>query len=208
MNTEQQQTTRQELLNLSRQELVEMAGEFDPPVFIKDSWNKRTIVSKILQAQSKLGQQQPQADPQEPAFHQAGFAEAVNELNEQPAEPEPDGRGGPRAGAGRPTGTTEKEIALRLRTADENVREMVRLALSAINPTMEFSNDELDIVAVPYTKLYRYYVPESIRDSIWAAWAEAALGTIMLYRAINAKKSEKIQQPSGPDNLHGSYNLN
>ncbi len=65
-------------------------------------------------------------------------------------------------------------------------------------------------MAVPYSKLYRYYVPESIRESIWAAWAEAAFGTMMLYRAIKAKDAEKIQQPkpSDPANLHGGYGMN
>lgn len=205
----------QQLQNMERAELIDMAGEFNPPIAIKASWNKRTIANQIRKRQIKDNPQQA-AEPKQ--VKSEGFDDAVNELTNDDEPETLDGRGGPRPNAGRPEGSTDKELALTLETADENVRELIRTIAGFVDSTVEFSNEELDIVAVPYSKIYRYYVPTVVRNSIWMAFAQAAFGTMIFYRVIKAKAAfsnvqqkttpQPMQPNQDPANLHGTYNKN
>lgn len=195
-----------ELERLSRAELLEIAGRFNPPVPVKDYWTKSKIIGEIM-ARRKVEQiltepEQPEQGPQppepDPAFEAAlqaesdGFSEPV-EVPEKPKV------GGARPGAGRPKGSTLKEIALSLKEADPNIRAMLRVFFGFRYPHLDFSNEEIDLIALPLSKIAKYHLPSAIFEGVIMAYIEALAGYVMFMQVVRVKtaQQQKPQEQGG-----------
>ena len=189
------------LRKMKRLELVPMAEELG--IEVADRWTSLVLAKKIRDKQIQIAADAPEipsAPEAEKPREKPAFEELANDVEEiQPEETE--GRGGARDGAGRKPGKTDEMIAqersLAIVQPDPNVKFALQIIYDIMTkdaqeqiPEVALSEIELTNWSLSVSKPYVYFVPESVRNSAWAACLEAALITVAMIRC----KAMIIQQ--------------
>src|SRR3989339_506321 len=97
----------QQLRRLPKSQLMEIAGEFNPPVEVGKTSNRNMIAAAIRRRQIEANNHSVQGEQPNDLDVKDNNAEFEAALQNETAEPKKDGRGGARPGAGRPLGQTD-----------------------------------------------------------------------------------------------------
>lgn len=189
-----------QLEKMSKAELVLMASEFEQPVVLKRTWNKKQVASAIRKRQIKDQGGKPTDDPnRNPEFETAcGGGESESVTVEQ--------RGGSRPGAGRPPGITD--LKARIAKLPELPNLTIVKFLKTIFlmwshsqklPELALDDEDAESLALPYTQLQEYYFPNAIPEIVWV-WLSAGVTTalvletkISLVKIARQKKVEVVE---------------
>lgn len=188
------------LRKMKKHELIPMAEELG--IEVADRWTSLVLAKKIREKQIQLAADAPEipsAPEAEKPREKPDFEQLANEIPEEPEETE--GRGGARDGAGRKPGKTDEMIAqersLAIVQPDPNVKFALQIIYDIMTkdaqeqiPEVGLTETELTNWSLSVSKPYVYFVPESVRNSAWAACLEAALITVAMIRC----KAMIIQQ--------------
>lgn len=180
------------LQKMKREALREIATELG--IDWAERWPAVVLAKKIRQKQIEREADAPEISPTaeaEKPKEKPAFEELANDIEETPEETE--GRGGARDGAGRKPGKTDEMIAqersLSISQPDPNVKFALQIIYDIMTkdaqeqiPEVALTETELTNWSLSVSKPYVYFVPESVRNSAWAACLEAALITVAMIR--------------------------
>lgn len=182
-----------------------MAAEFQPPVELHRFWNRKQIAAAIIKRQKADAKEQERktgvaAEAVEPPNLE--FEQALKDRLDAAADDDDiefDKRGGPRPGSGRKPGVTADQS--RVRNLPDIPNETVKYAIDGLFklwagstkiPDVQLTEDELNAMAVPATKLQEYYAPGMVNHITWVWMSLATASFIIIEPRI--KKVLRVQK--------------
>jgi len=207
----------EQLRRNSKPVLVKMAKKLKIKVAV--GWNKTMLARKILEKQklNELDESpvQPGPDPGESKRKPDFETLATESPAIAPESPQPDeqGPGGYREGAGRTPGLTDEKARVQRIVKNKVPDPTIKFAFQCLFDGWEsavkvkgirLSADEADTISVPITNLKEYYFPNFDFSPALQMWIGLAIGikSVVQSRIVlirETRKAEQVEQPEQPE---------